>query len=112
MSCATDALRYRCPLPMSCATDTGAIDVRRCEPGGEQNCLHHALWIRNALAGDVERGSVVDGRADDRQSERHVHSLPEGGHLDRYQPLIVIAGNHRVKFSAHRAEKNRIAWKR
>src|SRR5262245_15356109 len=55
---------------------------------------------------------MIDRRSDDRQSERDVHGVAEGEQLDRNQPLIVIAGDHHVKFAPRRANENRIAWKR
>ena len=36
--------------------------------GGEAHRLHHAAVVGDALAGDVERGAVVDRGADDRQA--------------------------------------------
>ncbi len=38
----------------------------------------------------VERGAVVDGRAHDRQPERHVHDLAERQRLQHRQALVVI----------------------
>ena len=40
----------------------------------------------DALPGDVERRAVVDGRADDRQAERHVDTAVEGQQLHRRCP--------------------------
>ena len=45
---------------------------------------------RDALAGDVERGAVVDAGADDRQAERDVDALVEAEVLDRDQALVVV----------------------
>ena len=53
--------------------------------------LDQADGIGDALAGDVERGAVIDRRADDRQPQRDVDRPAERHHLDGNQPLVVIA---------------------
>src|SRR5262249_927667 len=63
---------------------------------GQEHRGDHALRIGDAFARDVERRSVVHRRANDRQTERHVHGLPECEELHRNQALIVIAGDDGV----------------
>src|SRR5436190_4710583 len=78
----------------------------------EQHGRDHALGIGFASARDVERRSMVDRRADDRQSERHVDRGAEGQQLDRYQSLIVVAGDHDLELAALCADEEGIGRKR
>ena len=65
--------------------------------------------IGDAFAGDVERGAVIDRRADDRQAERDVHRVTEREQLHGNQSLIVIAGDHRVELAPRRAHEHGVA---
>src|SRR4029079_16023803 len=60
----------------------GSRQARRKQHGGD-----HTLGIGHAWARDVERGAMIDRRADDRQPEGHIHRLAECEQLDGNQPL-------------------------
>ena len=49
----------------------------------------HAARIRAARAGQIQRGAVIDRRADDRQPERDIDALAERRVLQHGQALIV-----------------------
>ena len=55
---------------------------------------------------------MVDGRADDRQAQRHIHRLSERQQLDGDQSLIVVARDHRVELSAQGSYEHGIRRKR
>ncbi len=55
---------------------------------------------------------MVDRGADDRQPERDVDRLAERQQLDRNQSLVVVAGDHRIEFAAHRADEHCVGRKR
>src|SRR4029077_7393533 len=46
-----------------------------CELDGKVDGFDQAAGIGLAGAGEVERGAVIDGGADERQAERDVHAL-------------------------------------
>jgi hypothetical protein len=53
---------------------------------------------------------VIDRRADDRQADRDVDGGAERQQLDRDEPLVVVAGNHRIELAAYGAHEDRVAW--
>src|SRR6185295_6442249 len=67
-----------------------------CEVDGKLHRLDEAGRVRFPLAGDVERGAVVDRSAHERQAERDVHAAAEALVLQDRQALIVEHGEHRI----------------
>ena len=78
----------------------------------EQHRVHHAAGVGDAAAGDVERGAVIDRRADDRQAQRDVHGLAEREQLHGHQALIVVAGDDDVELAAVRAHEHGVGGQR
>jgi hypothetical protein len=76
------------------------LQVRLRQFRRQQHRLDHARRVGDALARDIERRPVIHRRADDRQPQRHVHRAPERQQLHGNQPLIVVAGDHRVELAA------------
>ena len=68
--------------------------------------------IGHALAGDIERGAVIDRGADDRQPDRDVDRGAKRQQLHRDQTLIVIARDHAVEFAARGAHEHGVAGDR
>jgi hypothetical protein len=56
----------------------------------------HAVGVGNALAGNLEGGSVIRARPHKRETQRHIHALMEGMQLQRNQTLIVIHAEHSI----------------
>src|ERR1700751_503274 len=88
-----------------------SMELRRARACGKAfgifDRLDQAALVGDALAGDIEGGSVVDRGANNRQSERDVDAgqfLPAAGggidfeaeQLDRNVSLVVIYGDHGV----------------
>jgi hypothetical protein len=71
----------------------------------------HTRRIGAILAGDVERGSMIRGRARKWQPQRNVHGASERRDLDRRHSHVVVRSYHRVELAAHRAHKNRVRGK-
>ena len=42
---------------------------------------------------------MIRAGADQRQAQRDVHALRHAGVLDRYQPLVMVHRNHRIKLA-------------
>src|SRR3546814_4231497 len=57
-----------------------------------------AAGVGFAAAGQIERGAVIDRRANDRQAKRDVDGLSEAGVFEYRQSLVVI---HRQIGRAH-----------
>src|SRR4051794_21622116 len=72
----------------------------------EPHRLDQAGRIRHPLAGDVERGAVIDRRADDRQPEGDVDRAPECEQLYRNEPLVVVARDDDVEVAARGPREN------
>src|ERR1051325_1488658 len=66
----------------------------------------------DALAGNVERGAVIDGRSDKRKSQGDVDGFAKRKTLDRNPGLVMIARDHGVELAARGAQKNRVSRKR
>jgi len=58
-------------------------------------CLH-VLGVRKIFPGNIERGPVIDGRANDRNADRHIDSVVEVKKLHRDMTLVVIHGDNKV----------------
>ena len=63
--------------------------------------------VRDALAGNVERGAVVHRRADDRQAQGDVDRVAEPHELGRDVPFVVVHGHHSVKLTCKRRRRAR-----
>src|SRR5262245_49031139 len=66
------------------------------ERDGEVDGGGEAAGVGAVGAGEIERGAVIDGGAQDRQAERHVDRAIEAGVLDHGQALVVIHREHGV----------------
>ena len=65
-----------------------------------------ARRVRLAGAGEIERGPVIRGSADERQAERYIYRTIESERLHRREHLVVIhAERHVVAFARSRMEK-------
>src|SRR5690606_37193033 len=73
---------------------------------------YQAVFPGDALAGDVERGAVIDRHAHDRQADRDVDAVVAVDRLERGMALIVIAGNHEFPFAAHGLRKQGVRGNR
>jgi methylmalonyl-CoA mutase cobalamin-binding domain/chain len=79
------------------------VDMLR-ELDCEQGRGAQAADVRAAAAGQRQRRAVIDGRADDRQAQRHVDGVAEAGVLQHRKALVVIHGQHGVaarQFARH-----------
>ena len=72
----------------------------------------HRRRVGDSLAGDVERGSVIDGHPQVRKSEGDIDRLFEREGLDGDQRLIVIHGHDHVIFSTKGGAKKRVCGER
>jgi hypothetical protein len=48
----------------------------------------------------------------ERQPQRHVHGVAEGGELHGDQALVVVAGDHRIELALERAQEQRVRGER
>ena len=64
--------------------------------GGVADGLDHAGGVGDALAGDVERGAVVDRGAEEGEADVEGEAFGPVVHLDGDVPLVVVHGEHDV----------------
>jgi len=63
------------------------------------------------MSGDIEGRAVIDGRADNRETQGNVNGILEIHQLHRNVALIMVHGDHEIKFSANRFGKKRVCGK-
>ncbi len=80
--------------------------------GRQRHRGNHAPRIGGVRAGNVERGPVIHGGADDRQADRHVDRMSKGQQLHRNQTLVVVAREHTVELASRRAHEHCISGNR
>ena len=68
--------------------------------------------FRFALPGDVEGGAMIDRRANDRQTERHVHRNVKCQRLERNVPLVVIHANETIGLAPAGGQEGRVGRQR
>src|ERR1700722_11176772 len=114
----------RTPTPTSTAmyttttmTSTGRMLVgllqgrREAEAAGSHPDGHahgglHVAAVGTVLAGDVECGAVIDGRADDGDADRYVDGLLEVDELHRDVSLVVVHRDDEIELLADAAEED------
>ena len=60
------------------------------------DCRNQTADFRAAGAGQIKRGAVVDGGADEGQTQSDVHAFAEASVLEYGQALVVVHGEHGV----------------
>ncbi len=92
--------------------------VRSAQFAGVGEGVREGVGEGDALPGDVERGAVVDRRADDRQAERDVDAGVERQQLHRPVTLVVVHAHDRVVALAggrpgrRRCRPDAVRWRR
>ena len=67
---------------------------------------------RARVDGEIERGAVVDRRADERQAERHVDAVAEARGFQHRQALVVVHRDDRVEALRDVGHEHRVGGKR
>src|ERR1700731_4804375 len=76
-----------------------------------ERCQQAAL-IRLSGTGNVEGGAVVDGGADDRQTDRDIHPFVDAEDLQWAVPLVMIHRNDNIEVSPAGPEKEGVRGQR
>ena len=108
-------MRRQCAI----ARERGGGGHARGAPGELEREIHRgeeAARIRVArlrrVGREIERGAVVDRRADERQPERHVDALAEARGLEHGQALVVVHRDDRVEAARDPGHEHRVGGQR
>ena len=78
---------------------------------GKFDCLEQTVRVGNAFSCDIQGGAVVDGGADDRESERDVDGIVKSQSFQRDMTLIMVHADYAVEFLASLRKECRIRRK-
>ena len=84
----------------------------RCQFGCLAQSFDHATGLGDALTGDIEGGSVVDGGADDRQPDGDVDARFDAEDLYGAVALVVVHGHDQVVVAAAGEEEGGVGGQR
>ena len=79
---------------------------------GQLHGCEHAVWSRDAFAGNLKRGAVIGAGARKRQTESDVHAFVKRMQLERDEPLIVIHAKDAVPLAAGGVVKDGVGRER
>src|SRR5215831_1672630 len=66
----------------------------------------------NSFSRNIKGGAVIDGSANERQTQRYIDCLAEGKALDRNHSLVMITRHDGIELAARRAQKYGVGRKR